>query len=181
MIVLGVQPPRLHQEASDSWGLAHRIKQDGWLVPFTARRSACFAISFALSARDLQGVNRFAAFTATVYIKAWFLSRCAIAASAADLAILQQSLRYPGQEIARSTSEKFSAHLWYLNEEMVGLAVFDSNVSVEEKRRMQSATQHAGQDNPPKRLNISLTSMLSSSRFFSGQYLTLLLPPHLSY
>ena len=140
VIVFGVQPPR-----------GFRFMRPGtppqarWMAHAIYCLKICrFRHQFTLSAHDLQGVNCFAEFTATVYVKAWFQSRSAIAAPAADLAILQQLLCYPDQEIAISTSEKFSAHLWYLNEEMVGLAIFDSNVSVEEKCRMQSAMQHAG-------------------------------------
>lgn len=39
-------------------------------------------------------------------------------------------------EVSKLVVKKFSNHLWYLSEEAVALASFDSNVSLDEKRKM---------------------------------------------
>jgi len=45
-------------------------------------------------------------------------------------------LKYPHEAIFSTSSKTLGLHLWYLSEVLVGLALFDSRVSVEMKRLM---------------------------------------------
>ena len=55
-------------------------------------------------------------------------------------------------EISKAAVKKFAAHLWYLSEEMVGLALFDDGVDLDIKRKMVSAmSEKEGDEEPSKR------------------------------
>ena len=41
--------------------------------------------------------------------------------------------------------------MWYLSEDLIGLALFDSRVDRETKLRMLSAMEEVAPDHPPKR------------------------------
>jgi len=53
--------------------------------------------------------------------------------------------------IAKVASEKLSNYIWYLSEDLIGLALFDNRVSVSTKRLMVKVMQEAeGVEEPPK-------------------------------
>ena len=136
-------------------GAMHRAR---WMMRMIyAIKMYLFRNQFQLSAKELSGLKHFAAFTVTVYVKAWFTASSAIAAPAGDLAFLKELVSYPNAEIAKATSKKFANHLWYLSEEIAGLAIFDKSVPVEVKRMMVAAFKEAGQDNPQPRAQVDLS------------------------
>ena len=47
-------------------------------------------------------------------------------------------------------AKKHGLHLWYIFEELAGLALFDSRVSLEMKRLMLLAKEDSALDHPPK-------------------------------
>lgn len=60
------------------------------------------------------------------------------AAPSNDLSYIKGSIEYAKTDsaVSKAILNKKSNHLWYLSEELVALAFFDSNVSFEEKRKM---------------------------------------------
>lgn len=73
-----------------------------------------------------------------LYIKVWFRCTNAIDAPLQDLTFIQDAIKYSetNPEISEVILKKMSNHLWYISEETVALAFFDSNISFEEKREM---------------------------------------------
>ena len=65
----------------------------------------------------------------------------AIPAPRHDLQTLQalESYHQIDEQVASAAMGKFLGHLWYLSEELVGLALLDRDVSIEQKREMFSA------------------------------------------
>lgn len=62
--------------------------------------------------------------------------------------------RYPDAIISSLALKKLQGHLWYLSEELVALAFFDDEVSVDTKRKMIGCLTSAGIENHLKRITI---------------------------
>ena len=95
----------------------------------------------------------------TLYIKAWITAPLAVSAPQNDLYLLQALVDYDSinNDISRLTAHKIASHLWYLNEELVGLALFDDNVSKEVKKQMvQAINFNDGMEDPPKRVTVTI-------------------------
>lgn len=104
-------------------------------------------------------------FAVRVYLKAWISAPQASGAPYSDLLLLKTLIDYSSihSDISKSTSVKFSNHLWYLSQELVSLAFFDRRVSSSTKRLMVSAMQseeNQDQDHSKesKRINVDLYS-----------------------
>lgn len=92
-------------------------------------------------------------FVTEVYVKYWFSSPSAAAAPRNDLQLLNALSNYPDKEVAAAAITAFNRHLWYLSEVLIGLAFFDKEVSIEEKKKMVEALrQTPGSDKPLKRI-----------------------------
>lgn len=102
-----------------------------------------FREQFKLTARELKGLRDVCIFLVRIYVKAWFGCTNAIAAPNQDYNFIKDSVAYA--EIDSTVSEvmlkKMKNHLWYLSQETIALAFFDSNVSLEEKRKMAERLQ----------------------------------------
>ena len=103
-----------------------------------------FKAQFKLTPAEERGLRDVCVFAVRVYLKAWISAPQASGAPSSDLLLLKSLLEYSSihSAISKSTSRKFSKHLWYLSQEFVGLAFFDSRVSSSTKRRMVSAMQN---------------------------------------
>ena len=98
-------------------------------------------------------------FAVRVYLKAWITAPSASNAPYNDIHLLQSLIDYTTihPAIAKIASEKFSNHLWYLSEDLIGLALFDSRVSLSTKRLMVKAMREVdGVEDAPKRIAVSL-------------------------
>ena len=121
-----------------------------------------FRAQFKLTAREVTGLREMCIFIAIAYIKAWFTAPIAISAPRNDVYLLKRLKKMEEQatavsKVSKKAMEKFSSHLWYLSEELVGLAFFDPEVSAESKRNMVRAlNDREGMDDPPKRADIDL-------------------------
>ena len=62
--------------------------------------------------------------------------------------------RYSDATISSLALKKLQGHLWYLSEELVALAFFDDQVSVDTKRKMLRSLTNVGIENPLKRITI---------------------------
>jgi len=49
-------------------------------------------------------------------------------------------------------------YLWYLSDELAGLALFDRSLTIDVKRKVVSALTEEGQDNPPPRAQVDLAA-----------------------
>ena len=76
-----------------------------------------------------------------------------------DLGLIKLLVDYNKENPALSkvAGNKFAKHLWYLSEELVGLAFFDPAVSVTSKREMvKSISERVGMDDPLKRAAVDM-------------------------
>lgn len=64
----------------------------------------------------------------------------------------------------------FSRHLWYLSEELVGIAFFDNSLDVSEKRLMVKALEKPGCANPSVRPKIDVENVM---RYRVSDFVTL--------
>lgn len=97
-----------------------------------------FREQFKLSKREEEGLRTFCIYATRFHIKAWFTANNAIQAPNHDLYFLKslQELKKFDKEVASIAIKKFCNHLWYLGDETVSHAFFDSNVSLDQKRKM---------------------------------------------
>lgn len=95
---------------------------------------------FHLTARELNSIRDFSIFVVKLYAKAWYMCTNAIKSPNQDLNFLRESFEYEKTDkvVSDAVIEKLKNHLWYLTPETVGLAFFDSDVSIEIKRKMVS-------------------------------------------
>ncbi|CAI6354594.1 unnamed protein product [Macrosiphum euphorbiae] len=56
-----------------------------------------------------------------------------------DLQLMKTLINYGNPDISNATVKKMMGHLWYLSDELVGLCLFDQNVSVETKCKVVHA------------------------------------------
>jgi hypothetical protein len=113
---------------------------------------------FKLTVREETGLRDIAIFAVQLYLKAWMMAPLAAAAPYNDFQLMNQLLQYSHiqPDISKATAKKMAHHLWYLSEELVGLALFDENVSSSVKRLMVEALNTQGTERPAKRPEIDL-------------------------
>lgn len=97
-----------------------------------------FRDSIEITENERLCILEFSLFVIIVYLKPWFSARQAASAPSQDIKLLKQLDLYKSQNVNVSvkTLKKFMNHLWYLNEFLICLALFDNNVSVLEKEQM---------------------------------------------
>lgn len=103
-----------------------------------------FRTEFHLTKSEIAGLRELCLFIIIFYLKAWFTAPCAVTAPNNDLTLMKELISYERFNItvSRTCSEKLADHLWYLNNELSVLSLFDENVSVETKRRMVYALKN---------------------------------------
>ncbi|XP_046601323.1 uncharacterized protein LOC124295418 [Neodiprion lecontei] len=100
-----------------------------------------FRDQFSLSKREINSLRQICIFIILIYIKVWFTCSLAIEAPNNDLQLLKKLLLCEEiqSSVVQKALKKFSDHLWYMNEELAALALFDNNVSNEIKKKMCEA------------------------------------------
>lgn len=90
-----------------------------------------FRDQFDLTKTEVRGVRQVCIFVMKFYIKA----------PNNDLMLMKSLLSYKtiNSAVSKNASEKMANHLWYLSEELAGLALFDTNVLPEIKKKMVTA------------------------------------------
>lgn len=123
-----------------------------------------FRSQFKLTARETKGLREVAIFSVRVYIKAWMTAPLAACAPYNDLLLMKSLVEYENinEAVSKAASTKLSAHMWYLSEELVGLALFDRNVPSSMKRGMVQSLEIEGEDDPPKRVQMNLPAIHAS-------------------
>ena len=117
-----------------------------------------FRDQFQLTPREEKGLRQFCLFAVTIYLKAWFTAPLAACAPRNDLQLLKdlQSYQSIHTDISKATTAKLGNHLWYLSDELVGLAFFDRNIAADTKRKMVKSLQdREGDDEPLKRIKVA--------------------------
>jgi len=115
-----------------------------------------------MTASEKKGIRDLATFAVLIHLKAWITAPMGVEAPLNDYRLMIELLRYPQEVISSATSKKLGLHLWYISEELVGLALFDTRVPVEMKRLMLAAMEDPAPDHPPKRPKVKSTAFLSS-------------------
>jgi hypothetical protein len=135
-------------------GALHRAR---WMAKIIySRKIHLFRKQFKLTKSELNGLNRFALFAVSVYVPAWVRAPDAAAAPANDLQFLQKVVSYKDAAISKAASVAFSRHLWYIGGELIALALFDKNVSVETKIKMLDAMNLPADESVSKRRTVDL-------------------------
>lgn len=94
-----------------------------------------FRKHFHLTKKELDGLRGVCIFI----VKAWYNCTRAIEAPNQDLNFLKAGANYFDPIESQKLVAKFCGHLWYLSDEAVAFALFDSNVALDTKRKMAKA------------------------------------------
>lgn len=113
-----------------------------------------------MTTSEERGICDVATFSVIIHLKAWMTAPLAVEAPLNDFTLMGQLLSYPHAAISAATSKKLGLHLWYLSEELIGLALFDSRLSHDSKRLMIAAMDEEAPDHPSKRPSIKSDAFL---------------------
>lgn len=126
-----------------------------------------FRDQYKLTANELNGIRSICIFLTRIYVQYWFRCTSAIEAPRRDLQLLKHAIEYFHKPVSKVILEKFRNHLWYLSEESVGLAFFDSGISLETKRKMVGALGNIDSEDEneeleiPKRINATENDIMT--------------------
>jgi len=111
---------------------------------------AMFQSQFLLSKQQLDGIRRLCIFIARFYAKLWFIAPVASAAPFSVLSFLRDVASFSEIDpvLVDIVFQKMSNHLWYLSQECVSLAFFDSSVPEDVKQKMRAALDKPGWEEP---------------------------------
>lgn len=86
--------------------------------------------SFGLTGEEVKQVKRFVRFGTLMYVKPWFEAPLCVDAAVNDINLWNMiySYRKTDPELSSSTLTVLERHLWYLSDELVGLALFSEKV-----------------------------------------------------
>ena len=87
-----------------------------------------FRREFKMTAKEERSIRELATFSVLIHLRAWITAPLAVEAPLNDFHLMGQLLKYPHPDVSKATSKKLGLHLWYLSEELIGLALFDSRV-----------------------------------------------------
>jgi hypothetical protein len=116
-----------------------------------------FRSQFHLTSHEISGLRIFNVFIIRLYLKAWYTCQCAVSAPRNDLQLMKDLVAYKSvnKTVATAAITSFSGHLWYLNENLIGLSFFDDEVSTEMKAAMVCALRNEGETNSARRITLS--------------------------
>lgn len=103
---------------------------------FMAKAIYCYKMfmfrdQFTMTARELNGIRSICIFLTRIYVQYWFNCVYAVEAPRRDLELIKDSINFFDKRVSSALLEKFRNHLWYLSEEAIGIAFFDSEIPVE--------------------------------------------------
>ena len=104
-----------------------------------------------MTIKEERGIRDLATFSVLIHLTAWMTAPISTEAPLNDFNLMRKLLEYPHASISAAASKKLGLHLWYLSEELVGLALFDSRISSNSKKLMITAMEEAAPEHPPKR------------------------------
>ena len=108
----------------------------------------------------LEKLGEFCVFLARYYVRAWFSARCPVSAPRQDLTLFK-ALQEEDNEVIRNAGTKTLArHLWYLSEVTIGMALFDEEMPIDEKKAFVANMKTVGgSENPPSRIKVAPEGM----------------------
>ena len=94
-----------------------------------------------LRKKETEALTDICLFIVLVYVRVWFEAPIAARAPALALRFLNSLKMFAtiNEKVSECGLKKLSKHLWYLNGENVALSLFDSSVSVEDKKKIVEA------------------------------------------
>ena len=135
-------------------GACHRAR---WMAKIIySMKIWMFKQQFTLTKSEEKGLRDICCFAVEVYIRSWYTAPVPRYAPRLDLQLLKTLVKYKESEekIATIALKKFSNHLWYLSEELIALAFFDEEISIEMKNKMREALENPAEQNNIKRTTI---------------------------
>lgn len=119
-----------------------------------------------LTEQNISGLLKMCIFVVDVYVRAWYDAPYAASAPRSDLQLAADLKRFASvdQNAAAIGLQKLQGQLWYLSEELIGLAVFDTGLPDEERESLvQSILGKQGEAERSTRRNLSIEELTSSS------------------
>lgn len=148
-----------------------------------------FRKQFHINPSELRALREVCVFIVLFYVEAWFVATSAIEAPYHDLKLFQNLLEHKNHhpKVAEAALEKLSKHLWYLNENLTGLALFDKKISREEKLKIVDSIRNKKSSNSKNsrftldKKNVDTMSSKSISDFVNQGSLTIFKKFNLTY
>ena len=165
----GEKEPLNIEGLSSKNGLINIIfNKDGFGVNFgTIQQKVIYAIKmwlfreqFKMTAAEQKGIRELAIFAVLVHLRAWLTAPLPVEAPLNDFRLMKQLLECHNPAVASATSKKLGLHLWYLSEELIGLALFDQRLPVASKKLMIAAMDDIAPEHPPKRPRVETNAFL---------------------
>ncbi|XP_044586532.1 uncharacterized protein LOC123266358 [Cotesia glomerata] len=126
-----------------------------------------FKKQFKVNATEVNGLRYVFLFLVNFYTVSWFNAPSAIKSSYQDLNLIKNlyEFRSVHKKMSEAATVTFSRHLWYLSEELVGLALFDDRVSLHAKRQTVTAikTRESNASNSKKFIVKDVSLLLSKN------------------
>jgi len=158
VIFLGVIP-----ECGVRFQVAGAMHHARWIAKVIyAIKIWLFRDQFRMAASEKRGIRDLATFAVIIHFKTWITVPTGAEAPLNNFRLMVELLKYPHEAISRATSKMLGRHLWYLSEELVGLAIFDPRASLKKKRLMLAAMEDPAPDHPPKRPEVNSAAFLST-------------------
>ncbi|KAG0706299.1 hypothetical protein GWK47_024336 [Chionoecetes opilio] len=104
-----------------------------------------------MSRRELAGIPRVAFFVTMVYAKYWNEAMIPSYAAKNDLDFITDVKRICDDGVASVAERAMWRHVWYLTENMIGLAIFDDRISPEQKVEMVKGMKRPSTTENPRR------------------------------
>ncbi|KAG0722564.1 hypothetical protein GWK47_044271 [Chionoecetes opilio] len=123
-----------------------------------------------MSRRELAGIRRVAFFVTMVYAKYWNEAMIPSYAAKNDLDFITGVKRICDDGVASVAERAMRRHLWYLSENLIGLAIFDDSISPEQKAEMVEGMKRPSTTKNPRRpesktpINLNRSSAFCSVR-----------------
>ena len=122
--------------------------------------------SAAISPEECDKLFQVCIFIVSTYVEAWYDAPSPASAARSDLQLAARVEEFADVNARASevAAKKLSSHLYYLSEELVGLAVFDEGLSDEVRRELVGSIQNKlGLDDPMKKREISFAELLKTN------------------
>lgn len=127
-------------------------------------------------------VQELTEFSISLYLRAWFSAVDSSKAPFQDMQLHNRLHGYHNTYVGKDALKKLESHLWYLSEELVSLAFFDSHVSCDTKRAMVEALENEGSEiNGKRRVSLGDVKLLEQLITKNSKKLLEALPIELSF
>jgi hypothetical protein len=125
--------------------------------------------AFTLTARELQGLQRFNRFVVCIYIRSWFTCRMVVDAPFNDMSLIQRLREYDDEALKFAGLNMMKRHSWYLTPELATLVLFSDKVTCDVKTHLvASMTRDRGLHKLKKEMALpnSIAEVTVSQSFF---------------